>query len=64
MDVYQCPCCDLRFQFASELLQHVSVEHPQFEVHPKTVEDALLSASHRHRHGRHHHPPPDRNATR
>lgn len=63
MNVYQCPCCDLRFLYASELLQHVSIEHPAFEVHPKTTEDALLSAAHRRRHGRVRRPDREANPT-
>lgn len=63
MEVYQCPCCTLRFRFASELLQHVSAEHPDFEVHPKTVEDSLLSAGHPHRHARRYRPSGDANAS-
>jgi Zinc finger, C2H2 type len=53
MYVYQCPECDLKFQYASELEQHMATDHPDFRVTPKTLEDALLSASHRphHAHG-------------
>jgi hypothetical protein len=50
MDVYQCPECELRFRFSSELRSHLETDHPEFEVHPKTIEDALLSESHQHRH--------------
>jgi hypothetical protein len=50
MYVYQCPECQLKFQFASELEQHLSIDHPGFEVTAKTIEDALMSASHRPRH--------------
>ena len=52
MFVYQCPECRLKFQFASELEQHMAIDHPEFEVTPKTIEDALMSASHRPRHAR------------
>ena len=50
MDVYQCPDCELRFRYASELEAHISVDHPSFHVTPKTIEDALISSSHKHRH--------------
>ncbi|HEX2240692.1 MAG TPA: hypothetical protein VHJ82_06085 [Actinomycetota bacterium] len=50
MDVYQCPDCELRFQFASELTDHLATSHPDFHAEDKSVEDALLKASHRHRH--------------
>lgn len=58
MDVYQCPECELRFRFASELKEHMGLEHPGFHVDPKSIEDALLSESGRHRHRGHH---PERN---
>ena len=63
MEVYQCPCCALRFQFSSELVQHLSAEHPDFEVRPKTIEDALLTAGHRHRHAEGYRPAGDGNAS-
>jgi hypothetical protein len=56
MYVYQCPECDLKFQHASELEQHMSLDHPDFQVTPKTIEDSLMSASHRPRHARGYHP--------
>lgn len=52
VDVYQCPECELRFRFASELEQHITLEHPEFRAEAKSLEDLLLSASHRHRHKR------------
>ena len=52
MDVFQCPDCELKFRYASELMQHIEVDHPEFRIDPKSVEDALISASHRHRHKR------------
>ena len=52
MDVFQCPDCELRFRHASELMQHVEVDHPEFHIDPKTVEDALISAAHLRRHKR------------
>jgi hypothetical protein len=56
MYVYQCPECNLKFQYASELEQHMSIDHPDFHVTPKTIEDALMSASHRPRHAGGYHP--------
>lgn len=52
VDVYQCPDCELRFRFASELEEHITLEHPDFRVESKSLEDLLLSASRRHRHKR------------
>jgi hypothetical protein len=56
MDVFQCPDCELRFRFASELDQHISLDHPEFEWTPRTIEDSLMVASHRRRHGPEYHP--------
>jgi predicted nucleic acid-binding Zn ribbon protein len=50
MYVYQCPECNLKFAYATEMEQHLSLDHPDFEVTPKTIEDSLMSASHRPRH--------------
>lgn len=47
MYVYQCPECDLKFQFASELQQHLALDHPNFVATPQTIEDALTSTTHR-----------------
>jgi uncharacterized C2H2 Zn-finger protein len=52
MEVFQCPECQLRFRDSSELEQHLALDHPDFQVTPKTVEDALISAAHRRRHAR------------
>ncbi len=61
MDVYQCPDCELRFRFPSELEAHMAADHPNFHVTPKTIEDALISASHKHRHPPSYKPLPDKN---
>lgn len=50
MDVFQCPDCELKFRFSSELDEHLKLEHPGFKSEEKTAEDDLLHASHRHRH--------------
>jgi Zinc finger, C2H2 type len=54
VEVFQCPECDLRFRFASELEQHMSFDHPEFEWTPKTIEDALMAAAHRRRRAPHY----------
>jgi hypothetical protein len=56
MPVFQCPDCNLRFLFASELDQHIADEHPDFHADPKSVEDSLLAASRRRRHAPEPHP--------
>ena len=62
MDVFQCPDCELKFRYASELMQHIEVDHPGFHIDPKSIEDALISASHRHRHKPSYRGGSDRNA--
>lgn len=62
MDVYQCPDCELKFRLATELQQHLALEHPNFHVDSKTLEGALLAASHRHRHQRSHPAGRDKNS--
>ncbi|MGH2694193.1 MAG: C2H2-type zinc finger protein [Actinomycetota bacterium] len=52
MDVFQCPECELKFRFASELEWHMATDHPDFHVEPKSQEASLLSAAHRRRHVR------------
>lgn len=62
MDVYQCPECELKFQFASELTDHLATSHPNFHSEAKSVEDELLKAAHRRRHKEGYHAGPDKNA--
>ena len=50
MDVYQCPDCELRFRYAGELEAHMAVDHPEFSVTPKTIEDALIPTARKHGH--------------
>jgi hypothetical protein len=45
MYVYQCPECDLKSQFASELQQHLALDHPNFVATPQTIEAALSSTN-------------------
>lgn len=49
MDVFQCPECELRFRYSNELDDHLATDHPGFEREPRSVEGALVAASHRHR---------------
>jgi hypothetical protein len=46
---FQCPECELRFQFAAELLAHLRDDHPDFHIEPKSVEDAMLLEAHHKR---------------
>ncbi|MDQ3941468.1 MAG: hypothetical protein M3238_08970 [Actinomycetota bacterium] len=32
MDVFQCPECNLKFRFSSELEQHLALDHPEFRA--------------------------------
>src|SRR5919109_1458752 len=48
--VFQCPKCQLKFRFPTELYNHLGSDHPSFHVRARTVEDDLLTASHRPRH--------------
>lgn len=32
MDILQCPECELRFRFESELEEHLRLEHPDFHA--------------------------------
>lgn len=61
MEVYQCPCCELRFRIANELLAHVGADHPGFKMDSAAVQRAL-SGSHRHRHAAHNEASSDRNS--
>jgi hypothetical protein len=63
MELFQCPGCELRFSFANELLDHMSLDHPEFKVESRSQEAELLSAAHRHRHAAKYHASADRNAT-
>ena len=51
MEALQCPRCALRFQYANELRDHLSHDHPAFRAHATTVTADLLDACHcHHRH--------------
>lgn len=49
MEVFQCPECDLRFRFSSELEDHLATDHPRFVRTPTSLEGALVAAGPRHR---------------
>jgi hypothetical protein len=49
MATFQCPECELRFQFATELEEHLRSDHPDFHVEPKSIEDAMLLEAHHKR---------------
>jgi hypothetical protein len=53
MEVFQCPECALRFRNESELKQHLSFDHPDFDWNPATIEDALISSARRRKHTYH-----------
>lgn len=54
MDVLQCPACELKFRFASEVEDHLKLEHPAFNVErdPQRVASPLDEARRRRREGR------------
>ncbi len=41
MDVLQCPECELRFRFASELEEHLKLEHPAFHARTQSGESSV-----------------------
>ncbi len=57
MDVLQCPDCELKFRFASELEQHLALEHPEFHARIKESGESAVEAAERLKH-RHKHRPP------
>jgi hypothetical protein len=57
MDVIQCPECPLRFLNASELEQHLALEHPEFHAEAQKAEDGIVAAVHRAHRRRQHHDP-------
>jgi hypothetical protein len=52
MTTYQCPRCELRFGYSSELKGHLDNEHKAFRVMAGSLEDDLLGACHCNHHGR------------
>lgn len=55
MDVIQCPECPLKFTNASELEQHLALDHPEFHAEALRSEDSIVAAVHKalRRHRRH-----------
>jgi hypothetical protein len=49
MASFQCPECELRFRFATELEEHLRDDHPDFHIEPKSAEDAILLEAHNRR---------------
>ena len=47
MAVFQCPECELRFAFATELDEHLEREHPRFEAETRPGADATIRAGQR-----------------
>jgi hypothetical protein len=57
MEVFQCPVCELKFHYPSELDDHVATEHPNFHWEPVSVEGSLLEGTHRRHHVTPKYPP-------
>lgn len=49
MEVLQCPACELKFRFASELEQHLSLEHPEFYARIKESGESAVEAAERYK---------------
>ena len=49
MDVLQCPDCELKFRFASELDQHLALEHPEFYARIKESGESAVEAAERYK---------------
>ena len=47
METFQCPACELRFRYPSELDDHMAGDHPTFAWKPRSTEGALFGATHR-----------------
>ena len=52
MAVMQCPECPLRFQFSSELEDHLKTDHPDFDAKPRSGDEQALSEARRKRQAR------------
>ena len=57
MDVLQCPECPLRFMNASELEQHLALDHPDFHAEAEHVDDSIVVAVHKAQRRHRHHDP-------
>ena len=47
METFQCPACELKFRFPSELDDHMSADHPTFQWRPSSSAGALFGGNHR-----------------
>ena len=52
MEVLQCPVCELKFRFASEVEDHLKLEHPDFNVERDPTRGSPLDEARRKREGR------------
>ncbi|HEY7875017.1 MAG TPA: hypothetical protein VIG64_07850 [Actinomycetota bacterium] len=50
MEVLQCPVCELKFRFASEVEDHLKLEHPDFAFERDPVRGSPLDEARRKRH--------------
>lgn len=48
MDALQCPRCEIRVRFASELRDHLEKDHPEFGADASTAAADCLEACHCH----------------
>ena len=39
MTALQCPVCELKFSSDRDMIDHISLDHPDFDVNPKDPED-------------------------
>ncbi|MDQ3986666.1 MAG: hypothetical protein M3280_09240 [Actinomycetota bacterium] len=47
MAVFQCPVCELKFTFATELEEHIASSHPDFRADYESPEDEFRAARER-----------------
>ena len=40
----QCPVCELRFVSASEMEQHITLDHPDFKLEGRSIKEAIEAA--------------------
>jgi hypothetical protein len=49
MEVLQCPVCELKFRFASEVEDHLKLEHPDFNLERDPTRGSPLDEARRRR---------------
>jgi hypothetical protein len=49
VEILQCPVCELKFRFSSELEEHLALEHPDFEAKARSGDEQALSEARRRR---------------